>query len=73
MDSSTITIEATCGMCKQTKTLILPASGYAAYKRGMVIQRALPSVSEGDRELLISETCGPCFDKLFDEEVNFDE
>jgi|JI10StandDraft_1071094.scaffolds.fasta_scaffold620408_3 hypothetical protein len=73
MDSNTITIEATCGMCQQTKTLTLPASGWIAYKSGVLIQRALPSVSEGDRELLISQTCGPCFDKLFDEEDSFDE
>ena len=70
--STTITIEAACGMCKQSKMLILPASGWAAYQAGMLIQRALPSVPEGDRELLISQTCGPCFDKLFDEEASFD-
>ena len=67
MENNTITVEATCMMCQQTKTLQLPASGYAAYKAGMLIQRAMPSVPEGDRELLISQTCGPCFDKLFEE------
>ena len=67
MENNTITIEATCMMCQKTKELKLPASGYAAYKAGMLIQRAMPSVPEGDRELLISQTCGPCFDKLFEE------
>ncbi len=68
MENNTITVEATCGMCRQTKALQLPASGYAAYKAGMLIQRAMPSVPEGDRELLISQICGPCFDKLFEED-----
>ena len=66
MTTETITVEATCMMCRKTKALKLPASGYAAYKSGVLIQRAMPTVPEGDRELLISQTCGPCFDKLFE-------
>lgn len=67
MENNTITIEVTCMMCRQMKALQLPVSGYAAYKAGMLIQRAMPSVPDGDRELLISQTCGPCFDALFEE------
>ena len=71
MSETTVIVDVTCMMCKQTKTLALPAYGYAAYKSGVLIQRAMPTVPACDRELLISQTCGPCFDKLFDEDGGF--
>jgi hypothetical protein len=39
----------------------------AAYEAGELIQRAMPDVSEDERELLISGVCGQCFDELFKE------
>jgi len=61
------TIEKSCIMCKQLKTVTAPEAEFRAWESGQLIQRAMKSLSEGDRELLISGTCGPCFDKMFEE------
>jgi hypothetical protein len=40
------------------------------------IQDAMPYLSAGEREILISKTCGECFDKMFPpnlEEENTEE
>lgn len=57
-----------CGVCHKTKHVTAPAEQFAAFDRGVFAQRAFPGMSEDDRELLISQTCGPCFDALFDED-----
>jgi len=33
---------------------------------GMHIQNAFPYLDSGQREILISGICGPCFDKIFE-------
>ena len=35
---------------------------------GVLIQDAMPYLSTGEREFLISETCEPCFDAMFSSE-----
>ena len=35
------------------------------WKGGKYIQDAMPYLSADERELLISGTCGTCFDKMF--------
>lgn len=67
MDNATQCISAKCSECQTTKVLEVPIEGLDAYRNGALIQRALPMLSAGDRELLISGICGPCFDKLFEE------
>jgi hypothetical protein len=67
MNGPTQCISAKCSECQKTKVLEVPSEGLAAYQNGAFIQRALPMLSAGDRELLISGICGPCFDKLFEE------
>lgn len=42
------------------------------YVKGMHIQHAMPTKSADERELLISNTCGPCFDNLFREDEDED-
>jgi hypothetical protein len=32
------------------------------------IQDAMPYLSDSEREILISKTCGECFDKIFPQE-----
>jgi hypothetical protein len=39
-----------------------------AWKNGEYIQNAMPYLNVDERELLISGTCGPCFDNMFPEE-----
>ncbi len=38
---------------------------YKAWENGKVIQDAMPYLTPGEREVLISGTCGSCFDKMF--------
>lgn len=59
-------IEVTCYVCRETKMLAVPKEAYRRWKnKELLIQDAFPRLSTGDRELLISQTCGPCFDSLF--------
>lgn len=37
----------------------------ANWKTGTLIQRAMPNLSADQRELLISHTCGKCWDRMF--------
>lgn len=62
---TTITKAIECGDCGKVFPITMTQEGYEAWIMGELIQRALPEVSIEDRELLISRTCGKCFDKLF--------
>ena len=62
----TVTIE--CGICHKLHHVTAPESEFSAWESGVLIQRSMPSLSENQRELLISQTCGPCFDSLFEED-----
>lgn len=65
-DSTDITVEVVCVDCKRTKTFTVSKAGYDCWVKGDLIQRAMPEVPDADREILISQTCGDCFDKLFE-------
>lgn len=39
--------------------------GLENYKNGMLIQKALPELSAAERELLMTATCGKCWNKMF--------
>lgn len=63
-----------CNICRQWKVVTVDESEFADWQRGMVIQRAMPKISADDRELLVSGTCGTCFDKMFpDEDEELDD
>lgn len=63
-----------CCVCRKTSTLEVEADGYAAWKRGALIQRALPSMSADQREMLLTGTHPECWDDLFDDgDCNADE
>lgn len=67
LDSSEqVTIQVTCTDCKETKTFQVSKSGYDRWVKGELIQNALPEVPFDEREILISQTCSQCFDKLFE-------
>lgn len=60
--------ERTCMMCDTARTLWVHPDDMAAWKAGKQIQKAIPYLSYGDRELLKTGACGPCFDEAFPEE-----
>lgn len=64
--SAHTTVEVICRECGVTYKLVVDMAAYTRWQRGEAnIQACLPSLSPDDRELLISQTCGPCFDALF--------
>jgi len=63
-----MSIKITCKMCKIEKEVNAKEEDIKLWKDGMFIQKALPYLSAGDRELLISHICGDCFDKLFEDD-----
>ena len=62
-------ILTTCRTCGDEHKLTVPAGAYKAWWYGdVLIQDAMPELSAGQRELLISGTCGRCFDATFSEQ-----
>lgn len=62
-----VTVNATCHSCRKEFMLYIPEDQWLRWQNGELIQRAIPALSAAERELLISGTCGECFDKLFAE------
>ncbi len=56
---------ATCNHCKGQTEMMVRFEDYKAWENGKVIQDAMPYLTPGEREVLISGTCGSCFDKMF--------
>jgi redox-regulated HSP33 family molecular chaperone len=57
--------EVKCQFCKKVYIIKARPEQIEAWKAGALIQNVMPYLSDNDRELLISGTCEPCFDKLF--------
>lgn len=64
-----------CRLCNTLYHVVVDIDGYNQWKNGMVIQKALPNLSAGDRELLISQTCNTCWKEMFkdDEDDLYDD
>ena len=61
-------VSITCQFCGKVYFLPIPDAALEAWENGEFIQRAWPEGSPSERELLISRTCGTCFDEMFPEE-----
>ena len=68
----TMEVMATCRFCGTTHTMTVDINDYFNWQEGELIQRAMPYLTPGERELLKSQTCQACWDKmmvgLYDEE-----
>ena len=63
----TLKVEITCIRCKRAHTIVVPKKGYMKWLDSNArIQDVMPELSADDRELLVSNICGPCFDQLFE-------
>ena len=65
MNEQKTDIRATCLRCGETTTIKANVSDVFAWQNGELIQDVLSYLSEEERELLISKTCGKCFDEMF--------
>lgn len=65
----TIRIDALCPWCSGTATVTgIPAEGFQQWQAGEFIQHALPGLTAGQRETLISGSHESCFDEAFPDE-----
>ena len=65
------TMNLQCVHCDKTHQISVNYEDVQAWKNGALIQDVMSYLNADQRELLISKTCGPCFDKMFG--VDFDE
>jgi len=61
-------LKITCKVCKTRYNVTVDAADLIVYKQGnTLIQDAFPYLTQGGRELIISQICEPCFDRMFSE------
>lgn len=64
-------ITATCPECKGSKAVPIDNKSLSNWLHGDLIQRAMASIDEDDRERLITGYCPSCWNKLFaDDDVD---
>ena len=63
----------TCRYCQVDHIVMADQMDVANWENGALIQDALPYLSADDRELLISGTCGACYDKMFPPDSEYDD
>jgi len=68
MLAMTAVVAVPCRLCDTVHDLTVNVEGFVSWQAGEFIQDALPELSCDERELLISGTCGTCFDELFPSE-----
>ncbi len=65
-DNGKIHFETTCQFCSKPAIVEnIPADAFQRWQEGMFIQNALPMLTAGDREILISGTHDECWQKAF--------
>ena len=55
-----------CTECKTIHIIHTEQADYIKWKQGEYISQALPYLSMGQREMLISGICGECYDRIYD-------
>ena len=67
-------VDIQCHMCRGWYNVLVNTDDLLDWTSGSLpIQDALGYLSSNERELLISQTCGDCFDKLFPPDLDNDE
>ena len=54
-----------CRNCKKDYDIPATLAQIGAWQSGAMIQDAMPNLTPDQRELLITQTCGDCFEDLF--------
>ena len=63
-------VEIICSVCFKSYIIMVNSQDLYDYVHcGKLAQNAFPYLSPAERELIISQTCGPCFDNLFKEPI----
>lgn len=64
LNKDTMEVMVTCRFCGTTHTMTVCIDDYFDWQDGELIQRAMPYLTPGERELLKSQTCQDCWDKM---------
>ncbi len=67
VDGDQVTYEGPCVVTKEPYRVTVPKAAVDAWSRGVLIQDAMPGVSPGDREFLVSGISPAGWDQLFRE------
>jgi hypothetical protein len=67
-DTATGEILVLCRQCKIVKRVEATRKQVSDWAEGGLIQVVMRHLRAGDRELLVSGVCEPCFDKLWEED-----
>ena len=65
MDNEKTTMWTTCRVCLNQVEMQVHIEDVTAWENGALIQNAMPYLTPGEREVLISGTCEPCFGRMF--------
>ena len=68
LNKDTMEVMATCRLCGTTHTMTVCIDDYFDWQNGEHIQSTMPYLKPAERELLISQTCQDCWDKMFGQE-----
>lgn len=55
-----------CAGCHKTFELAATPDQIRRWRAGEHIQNVMPNLTPGERELLISQTCNSCWDKMWE-------
>ena len=73
MSNTTVVKTRTCTVCDQYELWVLDSEAVARWQEGEYVDKAFPSMSAEEREMLITGTHPACWDKLFPKEEESDE
>ena len=62
-----------CQTCEKRYEFLVNPDDYYDWQHGKYAQAAFPYLTADERELMISQTCGPCFNEMFPEEDEYDD
>ena len=65
IETGMMEMNVACNVCNDSVTLTVNPVDGIQWQQGKFIQDAMPYLDADERELLISNTCGTCFEKMF--------
>ena len=65
LNKDTMEVMATCRFCGTTHTITVGINDYFNWQEVTHAQDAMPYLTPAERELLISNTCQTCWDRMF--------
>ena len=65
MNFDKVNVEIVCPFCGQIHYVTADRKGFEVWQRGGLIQKALPDLTAGQREALISGMCPDCQSDIF--------